>query len=366
MTVGADRAKGPIRIVRCPLDRMAELQAFIGAHWRAGHILSRDAELLRWQHRAGSNELAVLVAMRDEAIIGMLGLIPIAFNLRGRKLRGNWLALWATAKGGPPALGMELLGAAMREGEFTGVLGANKAAMTVYRGLKWATIDAVPRFVRIASSDALERLLGAEAKGTGQIVWAAGIEARASSSVVEGAHLLESWDQAWQGEFAPLLVSTWKDADYLRWRYLDHPRFRYEVLFGRDASGRIAGCAVYRIVRIPERSSSVMRVVEFLGHGAVADELAGHLAYLADAQGVAFGDFYCTSAALAAPLIRQGFVAESRLPAAVPNLLQPVDFSRTKLTAAFHVQSSVVPDSWGLLSDELYFTRSDGDQDRPN
>jgi hypothetical protein len=254
----------------------------------------------------------------------------------------------------------------MRAAEFTAVLGANEAAMTVYRGLKWSTIDAVPRLVRLSSVAALEALLGDAAALPDRLPLPPRVAPNAKSTVVPADQSLAGWDQCWQERFAPSLVSVWKDAGYLRWRYLDHPRFRYEVYFASDEAGRIAGCTVYRIAHIPQRSCRVLRIVEFLGEGAVGDELAGHLASTADAQGVAFSDFYCTSSAPAAPLARQGFVPEADVPLAIPSLLQPVDFSRRSLTAAFHVQSSIVRDSSSLVGEGLYFTRSDGDQDRPN
>ncbi len=357
-----------MQISRCPLDRLGEVQAFIDTHWRAGHILSRDAELLRWQHRAEGSKLAILIATDGTVIRGMLGLIPVAFNLRGRKLPGNWLALWATAKDSPPALGVQLLGAAMRSGEFTGVLGANEAAMKVYRGLRWAAIDAVPRWIRIGSSDALQKLLGEQGHRADDVPTAQRATAHTSTpSIVDATpQLLSAWDEAWTGRFAARMTGTWRDGSYLQWRYLDHPRFKYTTRFAVDAAGRIDGCLVYRVIEVPDRATCVVRAVEFIADGSAAGALAADLAQAADEADAAFTDFYCTASDVGGTLTEVGFVEEAAVGTAIPSLLQPIDLSRTRLTAALHVASNVLSESTQLLSGELYLTRSDGDQDRPN
>ncbi|MGD9719750.1 MAG: hypothetical protein AB7O59_00855 [Pirellulales bacterium] len=353
-------------IGRCPLARLAEVQAFINTHWRAGHILARDAELLRWQHRATATDLALLIATQGDAIVGLLGMIPVGFNLRGVRLSGNWLALWATAAGSPPALGIQLLAAAMRAGDFTGVLGANQAAMKVYRGLRWATMEAVPRLVRVSSAAALKRLLGDDVRVPQTLAISPPIDAAPATVRPGTIDDLPRWDIAWRDHFAPQLVSTWKDGEYLRWRYFEHPRFDYQVLFAADGTGRLAGLAVYRQVQVADRGSVVMRVVEFLARPDVAVDLARALSHAADAAGAAFSDFYVTGATANGSLATAGFVPEGALEVPLPGLLQPVDFSRVSLTAAFHVQSKIVPQSAALIDEALYFTRSDGDQDRPN
>ena len=44
-----------VEVGYCPVDRIEELMAFIGRSWKANHVFSRDADLLRWQHRHRSD-----------------------------------------------------------------------------------------------------------------------------------------------------------------------------------------------------------------------------------------------------------------------------------------------------------------------
>src|SRR5204863_741987 len=60
-------------------------------------------------------------------------------------------------------------------------------------------------------------------------------------------------------------VGACRDADFIRWRYREHPRFRYEVVDDQ---------AVYRIETVAGSSAKVARIVDFLGDEALAARVA--------------------------------------------------------------------------------------------
>lgn len=53
-------------------------------------------------------------------------------------------------------------------------------------------------------------------------------------------------DALWDRVRADHQFTTWRDAAYLRWRYLEHPTVRYRVLAARAAGGDLRGLAVVR------------------------------------------------------------------------------------------------------------------------
>jgi hypothetical protein len=107
--------------------------------------------------------------------------------------------------------------------------------------------------------------------------------------------------------------------------------------------------------------------VEFLSDDVAADLLGSAVLQDALEAGVAFADFYCTSEKLAKPLEASGFVREDLIPQPLPNLFRPLEFERERLNGALWVKPGCSIDQDGLwTSDELYLTRSDCDQDRPN
>ncbi|MBW1686563.1 MAG: hypothetical protein JRS35_16035 [Deltaproteobacteria bacterium] len=362
-----------VEVGYCPVDRIEDLMAFIGSSWKANHVFSRDADLLRWQHRHRSDPtlLSILLAEDDGEPVGILGVIHADYCHLGERVPSGWLALWFTVEGARGAPGLALIRRAMNGDE--AVLGTARfveAPSRVYKGLGFHIIEEVPRWVAAVDSDALGRLLRAcpspfpdSFLGTagGAASWPEAVTVDVWSPSVERA-----WDDVWRDDFAPSFMGVCRDAAFLRWRYLEHPRWKYGVRVARDTkSGRPRGIAVSRIESIPDRPESVFRILDLL----FADEKSGTSlaqAMLAEARtcGAAFADFYCTRSGSAAPLEALGFVRESDLPRALPALFHPLDFRVHPINAAFWTHGR--RDARERYSHpDLYMTRIEGDQDRP-
>jgi hypothetical protein len=355
----------------CPADRLGELQSFIDTHWRRGHVLARDAELLRWQHpRLDAGELSVLVADGPRGEMrGILGIIPVPYCARGVRGEGAWLTTWVVV---PEArrdqLGLALLREAMDGPDFVGTLGGNDTTMRLLRALRFDTRAAVPRWVRGGAADALRGLLTAAGTelpaAAAAALESAQVAAAAPGMTVEpwSSDAAAAWDRAWTERIAPRTTGTWRDSAYLDWRYVRHPRFHYELRLARDAGGEALALLAYRRQAVHDRPEEIVRVVELLGDPEGTRALAVHLAEEAIGERTAFADFYCTSEPFAAALTEGGgFVPEAALGISLPALFQPLDARRTALTAALWAG-----EEGAFAGDDVYFTRSDCDQDRPN
>ena len=316
------------RIDWLPLERLPELQAFVDEHWRRGHVLARDAELLRWQHRRlrDADSLAVLVAEEDGRLVAMLGWIEFDACVGEERVAGGWMTNWLVV---PEArgrrLGLALVERALEaEYELVGALAANAATRHVLGGYGFAEVG-MYRWVRVFDPDGLRDLLAGRVVSAGEAV-----------PGVEGG-----------GPF----VGACRDADFVRRRYHEHPRFRYEVL----EDGR----AVYRIETIQGSAARVMRIVDFRGAAGLAEALA----QAGRRAGALFADFSCTSAQSGAPLETAGFEREDRLPAPLPGRFQPLDFSDRPIVSCFWAAPRLGVD---FAAGDLYVTRADSDLDRPN
>jgi len=350
----------------CPVARLDELQSFIDEHWKRGHVLARDVALLRWQHpRENPNELSVLVADEDDGRMqGILGIIPVPYCRHGERGEGAWLTTWVVTEAARRRqLGLALLRRAMDGPDFVGTIGGNETTMRLLRALGFATRPAVSRWVRAGDRAALASLMQAAGANSAALSPASQMVPAASGAEVQpwSPELAAPWDRTWRERVASGLVGTWRDSDYLRWRYLEHPRFRYELRVIRDPAGGVRALVVWRRQAIQDRSEEVVRVLELLGEPAAAATLARDLVRETGTERTAFLDFYCTSTAFAAPLEAAGFVPEHTLGAELPALFQPLDPRRTALTAAFWA-----PGKEAFDGADVYFTRSDCDQDRPN
>jgi len=366
----------------CPLSRLAALQEFIDQHWKKGHVLARDAELLRWQYRNPhqADSLSVLIAEDGDEIAGMLGVIFVGFAQAGQRLPGAMLAMWlARVEDRRGGLGLQLM-QELRDQEcpFIGVMGIATAALPIYRALRYSVVDRVPRLARVFSIGNFESLLSAETAGLytaeTRAIWTATATAVTAGeltgelSVDWTAEMASRWDHAWQKHFAPRASGGWRDAAFLDWRYVNHPRFEYTIRVAMDpGSDEITGLVVYRIVQIQNRPERVLRIVEFLATESSGPRLAAEVLRVGTEQAVAFADFYCTSIPSGRWLEEVGFVREQQQPVHLPTLFSPLDFRRGGMSAAFSVTAEIAPDSREYFRDrDFYFTAGDGDQDRPN
>jgi hypothetical protein len=359
------------RLDWCPVERIPELQAFIDQHWKQpGHVLSRDRELLCWQHpHPCDDRLSVLVADAPEGgIAGILGIIPAGFCAQGERLEAAWLAMWVVR---PELrrhqLGLRLLTRVMADTDgLVATLGGNETTMRILRSLRFHTVDSVPRWVRPVSLQALDAVLGAVGARDRAAHWRGrpppGPRARAAAGrvrIVPWSGDAERWDRLWS-HLAPRLVGTWRDAAYLDWRYLEHPRFDYELRLA-ERDGDVVALLAYRRQPVAGVDADVVRIVEAIGDEDGVARLAAEILDAVSDERLAFIDFYCTGARFGAPLERAGFVPEPA-EGTLPSLFQPLDARRARLTGAFWSARWPVH----LAGTDTYFTRSDGDQDRPS
>jgi hypothetical protein len=167
------------------------------------------------------------------------------------------------------------------------------------------------------------------------------------------------WDRVW-GETG---AGTRRSVDFLKWRYLDHPRFQYRVLRFRSAASRLEGLAVFRIETVRDLPVTICRIVELVTDLPLAGPVIRAVIREARASGAALLDFACSSRKLEPALMTEGFLPADIEPGRqIPLLFQPLDHRRAGIRFMAHLRK--VPQVAGAA--EWYATRGDGDQDRPN
>jgi hypothetical protein len=365
---------------------VAELQAFAKEQMRPGHIFARDAEVVRWQYRCPDDpeRLSMLVARDRDRIVGVLGLIVVPFGVHGRKVPGGWLATWWVA---PAArmrqVGLRLLRRALEEPfGFVGTTGANDTALRICRALGFSVRESIPRWVRVVSDEALERLLAGCSSGYGRPsspasradATSAGAPNGGAGAPNGGALSVETWseehagrwNELWEERLAPELIGPWRDAEYVRWRYVEHPHFSYAVRVALGADGALRGLAAHRVIDVTGAQGRVMRMVELHGDVEAMSALACDAVASAERADVAYAEFFCSAAAVAESLRACGFTREAKPTHALPSLVEPLNVELpAALTGAFRAGPELGDGSAVFQSDALYITRADCDQDRP-
>jgi hypothetical protein len=332
------------------------------------------------------NGPSILLAWRGDRIVGMLGLIYFDFNLRGILIPGVWLSHWYTI----PELrahgvGLKLLWAVHDLGyDAIFVLGINDTARKVYSVLGFELLKSMPRWIGVFDVGKTARLL----EGVNQVTDVKKVDdicghyridmgSKASESsnvrVVDwSASFAPAWDSFWTRELAPTLISPGKDSAYLKWRYVDHPTFKYELRLALNAGTRdVLGLAVFRVEKVRDRDERILRVLEFLTTPEAESTLALSFIRAAQSHNTIFADFYCTSERAARALEIVGFKrhATGENETDFPGRFQPMEAGHSEISGAFWLSNSLrrkLGPAQLLASNAFYVTKSDGDQDRPN
>lgn len=177
------------------------------------------------------------------------------------------------------------------------------------------------------------------------------------------------WDNFYYGQIADKTIGVSRNYEFLCWRYLKHPTFKYLVYTVQDENRNYEGLLVTRVESILNKSAQILRIVEFISKNQDASiALANKVIDIGLENKVLFADFYCTTDMFNFGLDSVGFKKEyitEEDKVVLPCRFQPVDLSVTSLNAAISFYGKDVKNI-NLLNNNIYFTKGDSDQDRPN
>jgi hypothetical protein len=362
------------------------ISEFLAQYWAKDYVYVRQPELFRWtfgRSNLWDHDGYSFAVMEDRSeLVGILGAIPFLFNSFGKTSRAVWFAnlmVRADYRKGPLAL--HLLGM-FRRPPFTvnAVAGINAKAITLYQKLRWKLLGPMPRHFAVTPY-AVKRMTelvrlthsNLDVHRAKSLVRFFTTDLCSESPSGIDDRLPTTWDRDNWTEIASRTIGAARDSDYLNWRYLKHPCFEYRLKTRQE--GNRTGLAIWRLETIrvltaigPVEVDRIGRLVEFLPVSRcnarelfldVWKDLSN-----ADALGV---DYYGYHEETAVWLQELGFLRTDKHPDGqnLPSRFQPLDGKGDSIMTAVMMSSD---DSSCLVNkDNLwYWTKSDGDQDRPN
>jgi hypothetical protein len=367
------------------LDEYQQVSDFLDQHWATGHVYTRMRNLFDWTfHRPGHwdpETYSFSLAVDGGELIGILGGIPFTLNRFGETSKAVWIVNYVIRvdhrKG---ATALQLL-SSFRRTEFSAVVafGINPATVAIYQVLRGKVLPEIPRHFLVMPGQ--ENRMA----HTLRIAYPDWPEERAQDLVSAfrltdvpkapsrfGTTIPQSWNERDWPELAQHTIGAARDADYLDWRYRQHPVFDYRFVTVEDE--KRTGCAVWRLETIrrqtPEGQQDVdkiARLVEFLPASAAnAEPLFAAFLKDVDGAGAMGADFYGYHGETRRLFQEMKFRgaethAEGR---ALPSRFQPIDGKGGGILSAIFLQDSETPTANG--SSSWYWTKSDSDQDRPN
>ena len=339
-----DSRKNDIEVRFAISSDVFRISSFIHAHWSQGHVLSRDRELFEYMYLENDGRLNFVVAFepQSEDLIAILGYIP-SDALHSRISLSMWKARSDARlrkyKAGLAVLRF-LINALKPKSIFS--TGISEDTQDFYSFLGYSC-DVMNHHVIVNNEVKDFRII----KNPPQISF----EFRTSEIMLSSLMTISTKEELRNHAAGLGFSATLKDIDYLCHRYIDHPRFKYEIR-SVQLDKKTIGILVFR--RSYAKDRSCMRIIDVIG-----DELCLKSAILPLIQEMLTnGDEYIDllSWGLDDPQVKEmGFLNCQDIPSCiVPEYFSP--FSQTNVDRFLFTN----------LPETEIFYKGDGDQDRPN
>jgi hypothetical protein len=348
--------------------------AFFRAHKRPQHILGRDADFLIWQlspERCRGFEQAGLSAATlwdGNELVGILGVIGCRFNSSGAAIDGGWLCNLIVLPEYRPVGGwMRLMKFVHRLPILTaGVVGFPPNIGQLYRAMGYYVCDRLFRFIRIVDPQQTAQIVTGD-DWRSQIRQSAMLRVSPALKIDSLTSLDERWDRFWQSFTERGYFGTHRDASYMAWRYLRHPRLEHVIKVAIAADSKeIRGAAVYRIEQVKDHPVCLLRLLELMAlDDASYKGVLSTVAHDGETLGVAFIDHYTTRPLHPVFLDLGWFEEQDAQDAILPGLFQPLVPARRNLNVGVRLLGPSARKDLGWTKD-LHVVKSDGDQDRPS
>jgi len=370
------------------LFRKAETDLYMKAIdeiWRKEHILSRDKALVDFmfynypmhEKYVGKENYGAIGIWEDGKIIGLGGLMIYEFNLNGT----TELACNVTNSIVLEEYRNSLAGLLLFEKPFdlypffcSFGIGLSKFSMrlspaTISKGIVTQPIHKLSRTVGIFNKTKTAEVLLEGNESYLRNYDMVHKVPQYGEKIVDLELDEDKWNQFYLTDIAPKTISVSRNYDFLNWRYINHPSFKYLVYTVQDKVGNYEGLLVARVESIVNNTAKILRIVEFISKNQDASiALANKIVEIGTEESVIFADFYCTTDMFNFGLESVGFKKEftsSDDKIVLPSRFQPVDLSVVDLNALISFHGKKIK-NLNLLNNNIYFTKGDSDQDRPN
>ncbi len=376
----------PAELRYANFDDYPPIREFLVEYWSAENIYAREPKLFDWTFGRQSlwdrDGYSFALAEDRDNVIGILGGIPFTMNCFGKQSPALWLANYMISpahRRGP--LAVQLLRMMRRDPyQATIAFGINPRTAPIYQVLRWKVVENIPRHFVILPQ-AAERMCelfrlahaGWERERIESLVNYFKLSTSLENNLKFDTSLPHNWDAIGWNPIAQRTAGAARDAEYLKWRYLDHPIFDYRLIVTYENDR--AGLLIWRLETIRRKAVSgdenidrIGRVVEFLptSRQNARALFSRFLHDLSDADAIC-ADFYCYHGETRELLTASGMLpAESHVDGQyIPSRFQPLDDKTSVIMSSIFALNEMPACTPG--SDCVwYWTKSDADQDRPN
>lgn len=324
-------------------EDIAQIMTFIDTYWKKGHILAVNRSFFEYEFLEpnGSVNFILAIDRQQDTLEGILGYLKASHD---EECMDIWGSIWKVKEGNIPLLGLELSIRLEEMVRYKLGIGANpKTTISIMKILPNRKAGKMKHFYRLCKK---------------QDFHIACIEYLPKSAAVNGSaaelsvEIQEINDfKAFDENYTELLNKDsipYKDKNYIRRRFFEHPIYEYKV-YGISTEGRSKAIIVFREETVDDRKA--LRIVDYVGEqscfgclGSFFDSMKEQYEYI---------DFYCMGFE-ERYIYEAGFTLRKDDDAnIIPNYFHPFEQRNVDIWVHYPV-------------DGVLFCKADGDQDRPN
>lgn len=332
----------------------AMVQEFYSENWARKIALSDDT-FYRWQFmQPPSNKFSdyCVVAVRDGAVLGVMGLHKREFAFSQGVCQGAELTTWVVSEAAKGAgVGARILQFIVSQFDVLIGMGITQDALPIYLRSGFRFLKSIPRFVRVIDVEKMMSI--SEHAPYAQKVLKLGVEAGKPPSYRPVTWSEETSAPAVQGNHFV------RDLDALTWRYERHPYFNYQTFEIGDGSG------TYVVLREEvTRDIRMLHVMDILGDESGYQSAIEFADYYARENGFWAIDFYSTLSSLNKYFLSAGWLSVvDDTYMSVPHLFHPLEVRTPATTSLIYWAKASFVEMCDVS--RLYITKQDADLDRP-
>ncbi len=342
------------------------LRDFIGSESYFG----ADDKYVRWQYfdspfkttMVDKDQYSMLVFLdAKKKILALDAFLPWKTYVDGKEVKTVWDIEWmnfSKIKG----LGRELVKRLRTMADIYCGYGMNQLSCNSYEKLGYSMINEVERKVVIVDAEECLSLFGNDSiKGQKDFLRES---AEWCSMVKQGYSVIQSIadisEDYWIDHLHRFAVSSCKNLEVLKWRYMKHPYIDYKIIALDPKAKR--GLSVVRLEKIKDVDERVLRILEMMPVYGYEQDLAKAVLNFGRDHNAILADFFCVSKSYSDEICPLPFIGLSEhREYDVPMLFQPIEIrERKSINMVLDFNSEFKKISF----EEFYATKGDGDQDQ--
>lgn len=226
----------------------SKLREFVKKHYGENHIL-QDKKFFHWQFFENpykpKNFSPFKVMSSGGRILGHLGFIPVETKVFDSVCRKGCILVNLMLEESCRAfgLGAYLVKSAMKEFSLMWATGYTPRTGPMYKKMGgWQELGYLNRYIKIIDNKRVGELIGEKIEA------AITLENKESAKVEISSmeEIPNEFNNFWQKISYKYPITVNRNTEYLNWRYVRHPYFRYQILVARQ-KGLFFGYLIFRI-----------------------------------------------------------------------------------------------------------------------